>query len=112
MIKFLTKVVNKQKDIHRRMSAIHGNYASSDYVVNFWSEQFRLARESIEDDARMGRHLEATNSEICRKVKTMVLEDRPLKIFTIATSLLVAECIVINILHAKLDMSKDQTVVS
>lgn len=106
MIKFLTKEGNGPKFIRERMIAVYGDDAPSYFTIKFWSKQFRWGRESIEDDPRSGRPLEATNSEMCDKVEAMVLEDRRMKVSTIATALGISEPSVLTILHEKLGMNK------
>ena len=72
MIKFLTKEGKKPKEIHERMNAVYGNVSPSCYQVKFWSKQFKSGRESIDDDSRSGRPVEATSKKICQKVEDMI----------------------------------------
>lgn len=106
VIKFLTKEGTSPKTIHARMIAVYGDEAPSYFTVKYWSKQFRWGRESTEDDPRSGRPSDATNPEVSRKVETMVLGDRRLKVSTIAKALNISEPSVLTILHDKLGLSK------
>ena len=48
-------------------------------MIYKWHGLFKHGRESIEDDPRSGRPVEATTSDIIEKVEKLVLEDARLK---------------------------------
>jgi len=68
-IKFLTKEGKKPKEILERMVAVYGESAPSYYKVKFWSKQFKLRRESIEDDPQTGRPVERLLKKCARNWK-------------------------------------------
>lgn len=105
VFKFLTKEGNSSKTIQERIIAIYRKDAPSYFVRKFWSKQFCWSREPIKDDPRTEIPADATNSNMCQKVKTVALEDRRLKVSIIVTSVGISELIVVDILHNKLGMS-------
>ena len=84
VIKFLTKEGKKPKEIHERINAVYGDISPSYYQVKFWFKQFKWGRESIEDDSRSGRPVEASSKEMCQKVGDMVLQDRHVEASVVA----------------------------
>ena len=81
-IKFLTKKGKKLKQIHESMNVVYGDVSPSYYQVKLWSNQFKCGRESIEDDSRSGRPVEAFSKEMCQKLD-MILQDCRVKISVI-----------------------------
>jgi transposase len=63
VIKFLTKGSKSPAKIKRRLDAVYGESSPSYSIVKEWAKQFRLGRESIEDDTRQGRPAEALTPE-------------------------------------------------
>ena len=55
------------KEIHSELA-----YAQ----VKFWVGKFKRGRTSLEDKARSGRPLDATDEEMCKKVRDLVYSDR------------------------------------
>ena len=51
-------------------------YVPSYAQVKFWVGEFKRGRTSLEDEARSGRPLDATNEEMCKKVRDLVYSDR------------------------------------
>ena len=43
--------------------------------VKFWVGEFKRGRTSLEDEARSGRPLDATDEEMCKKVRDLVYSD-------------------------------------
>ena len=80
VIKFLTKEGRTPKGIYERMVAVYGGNGPTYYQVKFWSKQFKWGRESIEDDARSGRPLEATLPETCKMLEQKILQHRRVKV--------------------------------
>ena len=85
---------------------MYGNNGPSEYTVKFWAKQFKWGRDSIEDDPRAGRPVEATSSDICEKIEGLVANDRRIKISSLAVQCGVSEGTVFDILHNRLGMSK------
>jgi [histone H3]-lysine36 N-dimethyltransferase SETMAR len=106
VIKFLTKEGIGPKDIHQRMVNVYGDHAPSKTTVKKWAAEFKRGRESIEDDPRSGRPVDATSPEICSAVERLVMEDRRLKVDQIAEALGISHGSVETILHEKLGLSK------
>ena len=106
VIKFLTKEGNGPKAIHERMVAVYGEDAPSYFQVKYWSKLFRWGRESINDDPKSGRPVEARTEDIVGKVENLVLKDRRVKISVIANEVCISEASVLKILHDDLGMKK------
>lgn len=106
VIEFLVKEGNGPKAINERMIAVYGDSSPSYFIIKYWAKQFKWGRESIEDDPRSGRPVEATTPEITAKVEKLVLQDRRLKASQLATECGVSESSVLRILHERLLMSK------
>jgi transposase len=79
VIKFLTKEGKSLAEIKQCLDAAYGESSPSYLTVKEWAEQFRLARESTEDDPRQGRPAEALTPETTAVVQEEVLQDRRLK---------------------------------
>ena len=45
-------------------------------MVKFWVGEFKCGRTSLENEARSGRPLDATDEEMCKKVRDLVYSDR------------------------------------
>ena len=61
VVKFLTKVGKKPKEILERMVVVYEESVPSYYKVKFWSIQFKWGRESIKDDPHTGCLVKATS---------------------------------------------------
>ena len=64
------------KEIHGELTDVYGSSAPSYARVRFWVGEFKRVRTSLEDEARSGRPLDATDEEICKKVWDLVYSDR------------------------------------
>ena len=64
------------KDIHGELADVYGSSAPSYAQVKFWVGEFKRGRTSLEDEARSGRPLDATDEEMCKKVWDLVYSDR------------------------------------
>lgn len=106
VIKFLTKQGKGPKEIREEMLTVYGDATPSEFQVKYWSKQFKWGRDSIADDPRPGRPLEATTPEMCRKIEDLVLKDRRVKVSTIAREFNISEPSVLTVLHDHLGMSK------
>ena len=61
---------------------------------------------SLEDEARSGRPLDATDKEMCKKVRDLVYSDRRIQVEEIAQALGISHGSVSTILHDRLGMRK------
>ncbi|CAH2244033.1 jg20705 [Pararge aegeria aegeria] len=61
------------------MGTVYGDQCPSKSMIYKWHGLFKHGRESIEDDPRSGRPVEATTSNIIGKVEKIVLEDTRFK---------------------------------
>ncbi|XP_031632796.1 protein GVQW3-like, partial [Contarinia nasturtii] len=75
VIKFLTKEGVAPKDIDDRLRAVYGDRAPSYATVKLWAKQFKWGRESLEDDPRSGRPIEATAPDMVEKIEHLVHEN-------------------------------------
>lgn len=72
-----------------------------------WAKQFRLGRESIEDDPRDGRPVEVVTEENVSLVEDeLSSSDRRLKLKEISARLELSITTVFRIIHEKLHMTK------
>jgi len=62
-------------------------YAPSYSQVKFWVEGFKRGRTSLESNARSGRPVDATNEDMCYKVRDLVYSDRRSQVEEIAQAL-------------------------
>ena len=56
------------KEIHNELVNVYGSSAPSCAQVKFWVGEFKRSRTSLEDEARSGHPLDATDEEMCKKV--------------------------------------------
>ena len=68
--------------------------------------EFKRGRTSLEDEARSGRPLDATDEEMCKKVRDLIYSDRRIQVEEIAQALGISHGSVSTILHDRLDMRK------
>ena len=68
------------KEIHGDLADVYGSSASSYARVKFWIGEFNRGRTSIEDEARSGHPLDATDEEMCKKVRDLVYSDRRIQV--------------------------------
>ena len=55
VIKFLAKKGLNAIDIHEELVSVYGDDCCSRSTVERWTREFRMGRESLEDDDRSGR---------------------------------------------------------
>ena len=75
------------KEIHGELSDVYGSSARSYAQVKFWLGDFKRGRMSLEDEARSGRPLNATDEEMYKKVRGLVYSDRRIQVDEIAQAL-------------------------
>ena len=64
------------QEIHCELSNVYGSSAPSYAQVKFWVGEFKRSRMSLEDEIRSGCPSDATDEEICNKVRDLVYSDR------------------------------------
>ena len=72
----------------------------------FWVGEFKRGRTSLEEEARSGRPLDATDEEIRKKVRDIVYFDRRIQVAETAQALGISHGSVSTILHDRLGMRK------
>ena len=60
------------KEIHGKLADVYRSSAPSYAQVKFWVEECKRGRMFLEDEARSGRPLDATNEEMCKTVRDLV----------------------------------------
>ena len=73
--------------MHGELADVYGSSAPSYAQVKFWVEEFNRGRTSLEVEARSGRPLDATDEEMCKKVRDLVYSDRRVQVKDIAQAL-------------------------
>ena len=89
------------KDINDKLADVYGSSAPSYAQVKFWVGEFKCGRTSLEDEARSGRPVDATDEEKCKKVQDLVYSDWGILVEEIAQALGIS-----TILHDRLGMRK------
>ena len=72
----------------------------------FWVGEFKRSRTSLEDETRSGRPSDATDEEMCNKVRDLVYSDRRIKVEEIANALHISHGSFSTTLHDRLGMHK------
>ena len=106
VIRFLYLKGKTGKEIHGELADVYGSSAPSYAQVKFWVGEFKHGRTSLEDEARSGRPLDATDEEMCEKVQDLVYSDRRIQVEEIAQALGISHGSVSTILHDRLGMRK------
>ena len=73
-------------------------------MAKFWVGEFKRGRTSLEDETESGRPLDATDEEMCKKVRDLVYSDRRIQVEEIAQALGISHGSVSTILHDRLGM--------
>ena len=94
------------KEIHGELADVYGSSAPSYAQVKFWVGEFKRGRTSLEDEARSGRPLDATDEEMCKKVRDLVYSDTRIQVEEIAQAIGFSHDSVSTILHDRLGMRK------
>ena len=88
------------QEIHCELTIVYGSSAPSYAQVKFWVGEFKRSRTSLEDETRSGCPSDATDEEMCNKVRDLVYSDRQIKVEEIANGS------VSTTLHDRLGMHK------
>ena len=94
------------KEKHGKLADVYGSSAPSYAQVQFWVGEFKRGRTSLEDEARSVRPLDATDEEMCKKVRDLVYSYRRIQVEEIAQALGISHGSVSTILHDLLGMRK------
>ena len=75
VIRYLHLKGKTGKDVHSELVDVYWYSAPSFAQIKFWVGEFKRGRTSLEDDARSGRPIDATDDEMCNKVKDLVYSE-------------------------------------
>ena len=92
--------------IHCELTNVYGSSAPSYAQVKFCVGEFKRSRTSLEDETRSGRPSDATDEEMCNKVRDLKYSDRQIKAEEIANALHISHGSVSTTLHDRLGMHK------
>ena len=106
VIRYLYVKGKTGKEIHGELADVYGSSAPSYAQVKFWVGKFKRGRMSLEDETRSGCPLDATDEEMCKKVRDLVYYDRQIQVEQIAQALGISHGSVSTILHDRLGMCK------
>ena len=106
VIRYLYLKGKTGKEIHGELADVYGSSAPSYAQVKFCVGEFKRGRTSSEDEARSGRPLDATDEEMCKKVRDLVYSDRRIQVEEIVQALGISHGSVSTILHYRLGMRK------
>ena len=88
------------------MTNVYGPSAPSYAQVKFWVGEFKRSGTSVEDKTWSGRPSDATDEEMCNKVRDLVYSDRRIKVEEIVNALHISHGSVSTTLHDHLGMHK------
>ena len=94
------------KEIHSEVADVYVSFAPSYAQVKFWVGEFKRGRTSLEDKARSGRPLDATEKEMCKKVQDLVYSDRRIQVEEKVQALSISHGSNSTSLHVRLGMHK------
>ena len=106
VIRYLYLKAKTIKEIHGVLADVYGSSAPSSAQVKFWVGGFKRGRTSLEDEARSEHPLDATDEEMCKKVRDLVYPDRRIQVEEIVQALGISHGSVSAILHDRLGMRK------
>ena len=72
VIRYLYLKGKTGQEIHCKLTNVYGSSAQ----VKFWVVESKRSRTSLEDETRCGRPSDATDEEMCNKVRDLVYSDR------------------------------------
>ena len=87
VIRYLYLKGKTGKEIHGQLADVYGSSAPSYAQVKFWVGEFIHGRTSLEDEATSGHPLDATDKEMCKKVRDVVYTGRRIQVEEIAQAL-------------------------
>ena len=69
--------------MHGELADVYGSSPPSYAQVKISVGEFKRGKTSLEDEARSGRPLDATDEEMCKKVRDLVYSDRRIQVLFI-----------------------------
>ena len=106
VIRYLYLKGKTGQEIYCELADVYGSSAPSYAQVKFWVGEFKRSRTYLEDETRSGRPLDATDEEMCNKVRDLVYSDRRIKVEKIVNALHISHRSVSTTLHDRLGMHK------
>ena len=106
VIRYLNLKGKTGQEILCELTNVYGSSAPSYAQVKFWVGEFKRSRTSLEDENRSGRPSDATDEEMCNKVRDLVYSDRRIKVEKIANALHISHGSVSTTLHDRFGMHK------
>ena len=106
VIRYLYLKGKTGQEKHCELVNVYGSSAPSYAQVKFCVGEFKRSRASLEDETRSGRPSDATDEEMCNKVRDLMYTDWRIKVEEIANALHFSHGSVSTILHARLGMHK------
>ena len=106
IIRYLYLKVKKGQEIHCELTNVYESSALLYAQVKFWVGEIKRSRMSLEDETRSGCPSDATDEEMCNKVRDLVYSDRRIKVKEIANALHISHGCVSTTLHDRLGMHK------
>ena len=97
VIRYLYLKWKTGQEIHCELTNVYGSSAPSYSQVKFWVG--KCSRTSLEDETRSGRPSDATDEEICNKVRDLVYSDRQIKVEEMENALHISHGSVSTTLH-------------
>ena len=94
------------KETHGELADVYGSSVPSFAQVKFWVGEFKRGRMSLEDKARSGRSLDATDEEMFKKVRDLIYSDRRIQVEEVAQASDISHGSVSTILRDYLGMRK------
>ena len=104
VIRYLYLKGKTGQEMHCELTNDYGSSAPLYAQVKFWVGEFKRSRTSLKDETRSGRPSDATDEEMCNKVR--VYSDRRIKVEEIANALHISHGSVSTTLHDRLGMHK------
>ena len=92
--------------IKAELDEVHGESAPSLKTLYFWINEFKRGWTTTKDEARSGRPIEVTTSDMVEKNHHMIMEDRWIKVREISKAVGIFTERVYDILHEKLEFKK------
>ena len=106
VIRYLYLKEKTGQEIHCELTNVYGSSAPSSAQVKFWVGEFKRDRTYLEDKTRSGHPSDATDEEMCNKVRDLVYSDRRVKVEEITNALQISHGSVSTILHDRLGIRK------
>ena len=106
VIRYLYLKGKTGQEIHCELTNVYGSSVPSYAQVTFWVGEFKRSRTSLEDETRSGPPSDATDEEMCNKVRDLVYSDRRIKVEETANALRISHGRVSTTLHDRLGMHK------